>query len=42
MLMVDDLFRIAENTKAAHAGNIKMEQLAESKVLDYNLSKKLS
>ena len=39
LLFVDDLFRIAENIEAARAGMIKMEQLAESKILDYNLTK---
>merc|ERR1711954_533391 len=39
MLYVDDLFRIAPSVGSAHAGLKKMEQLAESKGLDYNLTK---
>ena len=39
LLFIDDLFRRTENVEAAHAGMIKMEQLAESKILDYNLTK---
>ena len=39
MLYQDDVARISESIGDAQAGNDKMESLAESKLLDYNLEK---
>ena len=39
MLYQDDVARISGSIKDAQAGNDKMESLAESKLLDYNLEK---